>query len=147
MREKLRHIFCLLLAVQVVVASTGATFYKHYCHIEGELLAVSAFQPEEPHCANHHRETHSHQHEPTACNDDCCDLHYEFYRSEIAPLTEGIKLFAPAAIVALPIEHLFWLLPASLRCAVVQPIFYFSHSLLHHLSGKALLPFIQQFRL
>ncbi len=149
MQKQLRHIFSLLLALQVVVASTGATFYKHYCAEKGELIAVSAYAAANGSCCSIH-DDHGKEHcqVPEHEQDEgCCNLQYEFRKADSAPLAESLKSGVPL-VISLP-EH-----PS---CALL-PIFQISYAInaqadLGNYSppvfrtGKLLLPVIQQFRL
>lgn len=149
MQKQLNHIFSLLLALQVMVASTGATFYKHYCSTEGELMAVSAYATADGGCCtmhDHGKSDHdeSHDHE----NDGCCDLQYEFRKADSAPLAESLKLAIPAMVFALP-ERLFTIpLPVlQLPDVADEQALADNYSPPLCCSGKSLLPVIQQFRL
>ncbi|WP_448519492.1 HYC_CC_PP family protein [Rhodoflexus sp.] len=148
MQKNLRHIFSLLLALQVIVASTGATFYRHYCNTEGELMAVSAYQPESSCCANHHHEDH-HDHESGSCQTDpCCDLSYEFRKAETAPIAEGLKLAVHSLVFALPERFFSIPLPVfQVSDAADVQAFTNNYSPPRCYAGKSLLPVIQQFRL
>lgn len=150
MQKLLRHIFSLLLALQVVVASTGATFYKHYCAAEGELMAVSAYAAADGSCCSIHGD-HGDEHcqlPEHEQDDDCCDLQYEFRKADSAPLAESIKLAIPPIVFSLPERISGALLPAfQISYAVDAQVDAGNYFPPVFRTGKLLLPVIQQFRL
>lgn len=147
MSKKIRHIVAILLALQVVVASTGATFYRHYCNTEGELLAISVYKPEDLHCSAHHHESH-HDHDTGACDEDCCNLSREFRKTDTAAISENLKKAFTSSVLTLP-ERIFGIpLPALLPNVFADtPISSAIDSPPFLRTGKTLLPFIRQFRL
>jgi len=147
MQKNFRHIFGLFLALQVIAASTGAAFYRHYCSTGGELIAVSLYiETGEACCMNNHEGSPDESH--TNHDDGCCDLQYEFRKAETAPIAESLKLAVPSLILVLPERFFSTPWPCSQVCEVTDRLsFTDNYFPLFYYAGKALLLIIQQFRL
>lgn len=111
-------------------------------------MAVSAYAVADGGCCtmhnheNEHGESHNHE------NDSCCDLQYEFRKSDSAPLAESLKLAIPSTVFALP-KRLSGIPLSVLQVSDVVDLQAFTdaYSPPFSCAGKSLLPVIQQFRL
>jgi hypothetical protein len=141
MNKTLTRIFCLLMAFQVLFASTGFAMYEHYCKIRGaKTYSLSA--PKKSCCSI--KKSSSEQLEKLVLKRaKCCSDHVAHYK--ISPnASQGVK-------IDFKVPSLAW---------VYTPVFTYSHThksekisfnTLHYLnsapplSGKDRLVFIQSF--
>ncbi|MCS6969044.1 MAG: hypothetical protein RMJ44_10145 [Cytophagales bacterium] len=136
-----------MLALQVLVAARGITMYQHYCHLRGELLAVSIALPEEHSCTVHQHAKHEEEGSKACHQEDRCYLVCQFYKAATVSIAESCK--PSASTWKNTSAEAFSLLFAFFKQSAISlslANFYFPPSPTG-LTGRKLLHFIQQFRL
>lgn len=83
MKQNLKHIVVIALALVMITISGGATLYSHFCKMENSL--ETSFSKIEHKCAEEKVQKSCHQEEPEdACHDedseekDCCNSFAEY---------------------------------------------------------------------
>jgi hypothetical protein len=112
----LRSFVARLLALSVLVSTTGATFQRHFCQMADEEACHLAEQPGPASCCALHAARH------TGATDDgggCCALETEFKKTEAGPVQDQSPLFI-GWVAVLPPAVAWGPVPAAQR-VVPQP--------------------------
>ena len=141
MKSSLTRIFCLLMAMQVLITSTGFSMIEHYCKIKGKQTFLFTKPPK---CCANKIKHESPVKVPVIKKKKCCDEHTTFLK------------ITPAASQGHQVEHGFqqhdWItIPSSISFNSTWATEVVSFQVSHYYSpapprsGRNLLVFIQLF--
>ena len=143
MKTRLIRIFCLLMAMQVLLMSTGFSMIEHYCKIKGKQTFIFTKPPKC--CAN--KIKHQNQSNTSIIKKKkCCEEHTTFLK--ITPNASQGHEVAQEFVSHNWIDSIPKITFISTWASEVVP-FQVSHfySSAPPLSGRSLLVFIQSFRI
>ena len=141
MKSHLTRIFCLLMAMQVLLMSTGFSMIEHYCKIKGKQTFIFSSPPE---CCFNKVKHEKKSNNPLLKRAKCCNEQTTFFKiNPDASQGYGIaQEFQAHNLIAITPKALFFSTWVSEAVSFQVPHFY---SPAPPLSGRNLLVFIQSF--